>query len=142
MKKALLTSVILLLFVPLFSQAGDSLFISLKPAEFSEEITIVSNPVIIDVREFFEYKRSRLNGAINIPASGSIDTTADTTGRATHLFLYCTSGFRSDRVARKLAAKGFIHVYSLDGGINEWKKQGFPVDKKRLKRRMVEEQND
>ena len=120
----------------LLSQQADSLsFMQLKPAQFSEEIGIVSNPLIIDVREFFEYRKFRLNGAVNIPSSGSIDVPSDTIDRSRHLFLYCTSGFRSKRVARKFADKGFIHVYSLDGGIKAWKEAGLRIDRKRMKKR-------
>lgn len=123
---------------PLHSQQSDSLaFIQLKPAEFSEELGIVSNPLIVDVREYFEYRRSRLQGAVNIPSSGSFDLPADTIDRSRHVFLYCTSGFRSKRVAQKFTDKGFIHVYSLDGGIKAWKEAGLRIEKKRLKKNRV-----
>jgi rhodanese-related sulfurtransferase len=130
--------ILIFLLIPasLFSQIPDSLsFISLKPAQFSEELGIVNNPLLVDVREYFEYKRSRLKGAVNMPSSGSIDMPADTINRSRHLFLYCTSGFRSKKVAQKFADKGFIHVYSLDGGIKAWKEAGLRVDRKRLKKR-------
>ncbi|HEX2970602.1 MAG TPA: rhodanese-like domain-containing protein, partial [Bacteroidales bacterium] len=105
------------LFIRLTAQKPDSSsVIYLTPEQFREELSILSNPLIIDVREFFEYRRSRLNDAINIPSSGSIEIPADTIDKSRHLFLYCTSGFRSKRVAEKFIEKGFKHVYSLDGG--------------------------
>lgn len=116
------------------SQNADSVtVVLLKPEEFREEIKIVSFPKIIDVREFFEYKKSRIKGAVNVPSSGSIDFAADTLDRSSHLFLYCTSGFRSKRVGQRFADKGFIHLYSLDGGITAWKKEGYPVEKRRIR---------
>jgi rhodanese-related sulfurtransferase len=90
--------------------------------------------ILIDVREYFEYKKSRIDHAVNIPSSGDIDRSADTLSRQSPLFLYCTTGFRSKRVAKQLAARGFENVSSLDGGIKAWKKEGFPVDKKRPKK--------
>ncbi len=134
--KLIYPALILLVFsTRLFSQESDSLsFISLDPSQFREELSIVSNPLLVDVREFFEYKKSRINGAVNIPSSRSIDVPADTINKATHIFLYCTSGFRSERVARKFAGKGFIHVYNLDGGIKAWKNEGYPLEKRRVRK--------
>lgn len=118
------------------AQNVDSLsYTSLKPAAFREELAQVYQPLIVDVREFFEFRKSRLIGAINIPGSGSIDVPADTIDKARHIFLYCTSGFRSKRIAQKFAENGFIHVYSLDGGITGWKKEGNPVDRRKLRKK-------
>lgn len=118
------------------SQNTDSLsFISLKPSEFHEEMSIVSKPVLADVREFFEFKKKRIPGAVNMPSSGNIENAADTIDRATHIFLYCTTGFRSRKVADKFTRLGFVHVYSMDGGISDWKKEGFPVERKKVRRR-------
>lgn len=119
-----------------FPQTADTLaVISLKPAEFREDMAIVNNPVLVDVREFFEYRRSRIPGAINIPSSGNIDDAADTIAKTTHLFLYCTTDSRSRKVGERLIRQGFIHVYSLDGGISGWRKEGFPVERKKVRRK-------
>lgn len=127
---------LLLLCTSAFSQDADSLtFVSLNPSEFREEMAIVNNPVLVDVREFFEYKKSRIPGAVNIPSSGSIETSADTIDKATHLFLYCTGGTRSRKVADRFIRRGFIHVYSMDGGISGWKKEGFDVERKKVRRK-------
>lgn len=127
---------LILLSTSAYAQDADSLtFISLNPSEFHEEMSMVNNPVLVDVREFFEYRKSRIPGAVNLPSSGSIETFVDTIDRATHLFFYCTSDFRSKRVAGKFIAKGFVHVYSLDVGISGWKKKGFPVERKKVRRK-------
>jgi thioredoxin 1 len=90
--------------------------------------------MMIDVREFFEYKKSRLKDAVNIPSAGHLQSAADTIDKSRDLFFYCTSGFRSKRVAKFFSEKGFTKVYSLDGGIIAWKKVGMEVVKKRLRR--------
>jgi rhodanese-related sulfurtransferase len=135
MQRISLIIIILLGFMRVSGQADSLSYLSLKPYEFREELETVSHPAIVDVREFFEFKKSRLRNAVNIPSSGSIDVPVDTIDRSTHLFLYCTSGFRSKRVAQKFAERGFIHVYSLDGGFTAWKNEGYPVDRKKLRRR-------
>lgn len=117
------------------SQAPDSLkVISLPPAEFSAAYQKAEKRMMIDVREFFEYKKSRLKDAMNIPSSGHLQSAADTIDKSRDLFFYCTSGFRSKRVGKFFSERGFTKVYSLDGGIIAWRKAGMEVVKKRLKR--------
>jgi len=116
-------------------QVPDSLkYISVGPAGFQKAYQSDSNAILIDVREFFEYRKSRIDNAFNIPSSDNIDIPADTLKKESSLFLYCTSGFRSKRVAKQFYDKGFLKLYSLDGGINAWKKDGLPVNRKRLKK--------
>jgi SulP family sulfate permease len=113
----------------------DSLkYISVRPADFQKAWKNNDKQLLIDVREFFEYKKSRIDNAVNIPSSGHLDNYADTLNKDCTLFLYCTSGFRSKRVAKHFYDKGFIRLYSLDGGINAWKKEGLPVNKKKVRR--------
>jgi len=117
------------------AQVTDSMqYISLGPAEFQKALQNDNKALLVDVREYFEYKKSRIDNAVNIPSSGNIDTSTDTLDKETSLFLYCTSGFRSKRVARHFYDSGFLSLYSLDGGINAWKKEGLPVNRKKIRK--------
>jgi len=116
-------------------QMPDSLkYTSIGPQEFQKELQNDDKALLIDVREFFEYKKKRIDHAVNIPSSGNLNISADTLKKDCSLFLYCTTGFRSKRAAKHFGEKGFVKVYSLDGGINAWKKQGLPVNRKKIKR--------
>jgi rhodanese-related sulfurtransferase len=117
------------------AQEADTIkFKSLPPVEFQVAFQQSEKPVIIDVREFFEYKKSRLKDAINLPSSGNLEFASDTIDKNCDLFFYCTSGFRSKRVAKFFGERGFTHLYSLDGGIMGWRKENLPVVKKKVKR--------
>jgi len=117
-------------------QVHDSLkYTSIGPAGFQKALQNDEKALLIDVREFFEYKKVRIDHAVNIPSSGNLDISADTLRKDRSLFLYCTSGFRSKRVAKHFVEKGFVKVYSLDGGIKAWKKEGLPVNRKKIKTR-------
>jgi len=130
----ILTAFILLFTSTSRGQVPDSLkFKSLPPAEFLEAYQKSLKGELIDVREFFEYKESRLKDAVNIPSFRNLDISADTIDKSKELFFYCTSGFRSKRVAKFFFDKGFPKVNSLDGGIMAWRKEKFPVEKKRLR---------
>ena len=134
------TYTVIILFILIFcstsgGQVPDSLkYKSLPPAEFQSEYQKAEKPILIDVREFFEYRKSRLKDAINIPSSGNLESAADSIDKFCDLFFYCTSGFRSKRVAKFFCAKGFPKVYSLEGGIMAWRKEKLPVMKKRIRK--------
>lgn len=117
-------------------QVSDSAKYSLlDPYDFHLSYLKAEPALLIDVREFFEYRASRIKDAINIPCTGNLEFSADTLDKNCALFLYCTTDFRSNRVAKYFSSKGFLKVYSLEGGIVAWKKDGFPVEKKRVKRK-------
>lgn len=125
----------LALVLPLKAQSVDTLkFHGLSPAGFRDSCWIY-NGIIIDVRETFEFKKSRITGAVNIPSSTNERRSYDTIKWSEPLFLYCTSGFRSSRVAKSLYNLGYRNLFSLDGGFSRWKKDGLPVDKKKLRHR-------
>jgi rhodanese-related sulfurtransferase len=131
---------VIIVFVIFFSsisrgQIPDSLkYRSLHPEEFLSAWQKSDHSLLIDVREFFEYRKSRIKDAINIPSMGNLDIPADTIDKKNDLFFYCTSGFRSKRVAKTFFDKGFTRCYSLEGGIVAWRKVKLPVEKKRVKR--------
>jgi rhodanese-related sulfurtransferase len=105
---------------------------SLEPYDFHLQYLRTDSSLLIDVREFFEFRRSRIKDAINIPSSGNLESAADTLSRDYALFLYCSTDYRSKRAAILLSEKGFKKLYNLKGGIVAWKKDGMPVEKGRL----------
>jgi rhodanese-related sulfurtransferase len=106
---------------------------SLEPYDFHLQYLRDDSAMLVDVREHFEFRRNRIHGAVNIPASGNLDFATDTIDRNIVLFLYCSTDYRSRRAGEFFSEKGFTKVFSLEGGIVRWKKEGFPVEK-RLKK--------
>jgi rhodanese-related sulfurtransferase len=127
-----------LLFIFCFESSGQTVdsvkYKSLEPDNFHLAWQKTDKAMLIDVREFFEYKKTRIKGARNIPSSGNLDFAADTLRKDLSLFFYCTTGYRSKRVSAKFAEKGFANIFNLEGGIKAWKEDGFPVERKKLKR--------
>jgi rhodanese-related sulfurtransferase len=133
---SLIFSIILIFCFRITGQVKDSIkYISLSPVEFQLKYQKEEKAVLIDVREFFEYRKSRLKGAVNIPSSCNLNVSADTISKENALFFYCTTGFRSKRVAKFFSNKGFANVYSLEGGIVARRKTQLPVEKRRIKSR-------
>jgi rhodanese-related sulfurtransferase len=134
MKKWLIIfNILLVLYNITAGQVPDSLkYKSPGPDDFQTALQNDQNSILIDVREFFEYRKSRIDKAVNIPSSGNPDLCADTLNKESSLFLYCTTDYRSRRVAREFYDKGFQKLYSLDGGIKAWKKEGLPVNRNKI----------
>ncbi len=127
---------ILIFCKPLACQVPDSVkFQSLDPYYFHLNYLKEDPALLIDVREFFEFRGNRLKDAINIPSSGNLEFAADTLDKNCALFLYCTTDYRSIRVARFFYDQGFRKLYSLEGGIVAWRREGMPVEKKRIRRK-------
>jgi rhodanese-related sulfurtransferase len=136
MKTLILSILLFTATCQIFSQVPDSLkFKSLDPYYFHLNYLKEEKVLLIDVREFFEYKKSRIKDAVNIPSSGNLEFATDTINKEHHIFLYCTTGYRSKRVALKFYDYGFRNLYNLEGGISAWKKEGYAVERKRVKRR-------
>jgi len=110
-------------------------YLSLDPYDFHLTYLKTEPAMLVDVRQFFEYKGRRIKDAVNIPSAKDLISRTDSMDRKTAFFLYCTDGFRSKRAAEILYDKGFSLLYNLEGGILAWKRDGFPVEKGRIKRR-------
>jgi thioredoxin 1 len=124
-----------LLFATTSAQIPDSLkYKSLGPYDFHLAWLKTDPAMLIDVREAFECRGKRIKGSVNIPSTGNLDFAADTIDKDCALFLYCTTDYRSKRIAVFFYDKGFRNVYSLDGGIVAWKRDGFPVVKGKRKK--------
>src|ERR1700719_5047489 len=83
--------------------------------------------VLVDVREESEYAKDHLPGAIHL-GKGVIerDIEARVPELNTELVLYCGGGFRSALAAYNLQKMGYTNVISMDGGIRDWRREGYP----------------
>lgn len=87
--------------------------------DYNKAIDIIKeeNTVIIDVREVDEYNSGHIINAINIPLANINDINYD---KETKIILYCATGVRSNEAAKILSDKGYVNIYSLDGGLLNW----------------------
>ena len=130
----LILIIVFLSFVSFSFQEHDSSYYTILDPYLFELQSLTSEPsMLIDVREPFEFYRKRIPNAINIPASDILFTATDTIDKNTSLFLYCSTGVRSSRVALDLYAKGFDNIFILEGGLAFWKKEGYKIEKGKTK---------
>jgi adenylyltransferase/sulfurtransferase len=79
-------------------------------------------PVILDVREPYEYSLCHLDSSTLIPLE-ELPTRTGELKRDTELVVYCHVGIRSTSAVRLLRQAGFANVRNLQGGIDEWARQ-------------------
>jgi rhodanese-related sulfurtransferase len=97
-----------------------------RPADLDAMLQAENPPVIVDVREPWEYQMGHVAGAVLIPLG-------QLAGRATELDLeqpvavICQSGSRSQSAAALLAQKGFKKVYNVQGGMSAWQMSGLEM---------------
>lgn len=92
-----------------------------------EEANQKQNVLFVDSREPKEYKVSRLKDAINVGYDELDLSQLENVDKDQEIIVYCSIGYRSEKVAEKIKAKGFTNVSNLYGGIFEWKNQGKTV---------------
>ena len=87
------------------------------------------NLCLIDVREDHEWQAQHIPGALHIPKDELAANIAATAPKHDcPIYLHCHAGTRSLHAANNLIALGYQDVYSIDGGISEWEKAGYPIE--------------
>ncbi len=76
-------------------------------------------PVLIDVREPYEYHYAHIKGSLLIPMYQIADKLNDLDAAGDYV-LICHHGIRSLQVAYYMVHSGFSSIYNLMGGIDAW----------------------
>lgn len=85
---------------------------------------------LVDVREESEWAKDHLLAATHM-GKGVIerDVEARIPDTKAEIVLYCGGGFRSALAADNLQKMGYTNVFSMDGGIRDWRDKGYPLTK-------------
>ena len=83
-------------------------------------------PVLLDVREPWEYQTCRIEGSTLAPMN-TIPALAQELDPDTETVVICHHGARSFQVALFLERNGFSNLYNLLGGVNAWADQVEPT---------------
>ena len=84
--------------------------------------------VILDTRAKEEYEVSHLPNATWVGYRWSLQQSViDTIPKNRPILVYCSIGYRSERVGEKLLTQGFTQVYNLYGGLFDWANHGRPI---------------
>lgn len=83
--------------------------------------------LVLDAREPEEYAVSHLSGAIPVGYSQLNLLALDKVAKGRPIIVYCSVGYRSQKVTQTLAKQGFTNVKNVYGGIFEWVNRGYPI---------------
>ncbi|MCR8657162.1 sulfurtransferase TusA family protein [Paenibacillus endoradicis] len=75
--------------------------------------------ILLDVREQAEYMFGHITGAIHIPL-GELEERHHELSKDENIYVICRTGKRSDFAARKLVKLGYLQVYNVLPGIQQW----------------------
>ena len=101
-----------------------------SPSEAAAIIDDASDDlVILDIRTPEEYQAARIEGAIMVDfyAADFTDQLGELDKDVPYV-MYCNSGNRSADAAKTMEDLGFAEVHEIDGGIQNWYQQGYPVE--------------
>jgi molybdopterin/thiamine biosynthesis adenylyltransferase/rhodanese-related sulfurtransferase len=97
----------------------------IAPRELSDRLRRGDVIDLIDVREPYEWRIARIEGARLIPL-GRIGASASEIARDRDVVLYCHHGARSQVAGEALVAQGFDRIWNLSGGIDRWSEEVDP----------------
>lgn len=98
-------------------------------AKQAKELIEKGNEVfILDVRTREEYNDFHLKGANLIPIQ-ELEQNISKIPKDKKVIVYCAKGKRSAKACEILKSKGLKELYNVEGGINQWKSEGYPVGK-------------
>ena len=94
--------------------------VHISTSDLALEIASGTAPIIIDTRKRAEYDVSHLPGAVWIDPDATLFPELDSLSTGTRIVAYCSVGFRSSEIARRLEAAGYSEVVNLEGSIFRW----------------------
>ena len=94
----------------------------------ADSLVSLKDIAIFDTRRQDEYSVSHIPGAVQLSPKQSIPSWILELERDETIVLYCSVGYRSENVARKLQEEGFTNVYNLYGSIFDWLEKGYPLE--------------
>ncbi len=91
------------------------------------QVKAMDNIVLLDAREWNEYEVSHLSNSMFAGYDEFEIDKVKSISKNQKIVVYCSVGYRSEKIADKLKQAGFTDVSNLYGGIFEWVNQGNPV---------------
>ena len=102
----------------------------IEPAELDQLLHSANGdrPIVLDVREPWEYRQGHVPGAKLIPL-GELIARVDELDPSAPVAVICAHGNRSQSGAALLGQKGFKMIYNVAGGTGAWARLGLPLER-------------
>jgi len=93
-----------------------------------QEASNLENVIFLDSRESVEYNISHLPNALQVGYDQPNFSVLDNLDKDQPIVVYCTIGYRSERMAEQIRSKGFKNVFNLYGSIYAWSLAELPLE--------------
>jgi rhodanese-related sulfurtransferase len=101
---------------------------SVTPIDVQTLRSRTDNVLLLDARERDEYSVSHLPNARHVGYDAFDLERLKGTPKDAEIVVYCSVGYRSEKIGERLLDAGFSNVKNLYGGIFEWSNQGLPLE--------------
>ena len=113
---------------PEFDKLLEGLLSHEVPESTVPDVQHDASVLFLDAREREEYQVSHLPDAFWVGYDDFSPDRLRGVDKDRPIVVYCSVGYRSERVAEKLISEGFTRVSNLYGGIFEWVNQGCTLE--------------
>ncbi len=136
MKKLLTSIFALVLAIGMYAQvAVDSEFDEMLndllsfsvPYVTVDELKALDGACLLDTRELEEYEVSHIPNAEYIGYNTFDESALENIPKEQTIVVYCSVGYRSEKIGERLKKMGYKNVYNLYGSIFEWVNEGNEV---------------
>jgi len=98
---------------------------SLSPQELAQRLQQEAAPLLLDVREPWEFAHAHIEGSTLMPMH-EVPARHAELDKDAEIVVICHHGMRSAQVTQYLDRLGFSQVYNLTGGIDAWSREVDP----------------
>lgn len=121
-------SIIILSLIPYLSSCAQNAGIKqLNSLEF-QKLTATDKGILLDVRTPSEFSNGHIQNSGNLNYYAlDFSKKLELLPKDQPIYLYCNTGYRSEKAAEILTEKGYTNVYNLQHGIMEWNLQNLPI---------------
>lgn len=99
---------------------------NIRPTELRDRLVQPDPPLLLDVREPWEFDSCRIAGSILLPM-GQVPAALGELDPARETVVICHHGVRSRSVGYLLERAGFQRVLNLAGGVDAWAREVDPT---------------
>lgn len=91
--------------------------------------SVIKNPntILLDARGKNEYETSHIYKAKFVGYDTFKESSLSSLSKTDSIYIYCSIGYRSEKIGEKLLALGFKNVFNLYGGVFNWVNSGYKV---------------
>ena len=130
--------ILLMVLIPWFSkaQSGNFMYHTMLDVLLKHSVEEISADsafqhtneyIFLDARSIEEYEVSYIKDAVWVGYEDFDIKRISGVDKDAKVIVYCSVGYRSEKVTEKLLEAGFKEVYNMYGGIFEWVNSGYPV---------------